>query len=68
MLQHPYFGESEATEWRRWFRVEKEVVDWEEQEHRAWRLEEAQRKGYLMDHGPLYEERGTIMRRRCEMR
>ena len=63
-----YWGESEAREWRRWLREEKEAVERQEKEHRLWCLEEAQRRGYLMDLGPLFEERKTLMSQMGEMK
>ena len=67
LSQHPYWGESEAQEWRRRLREEKEAVSREERECRAWRLEEARKRGYLMDPGLLYDKRRMPMGRRAEM-
>ena len=39
-----YWGEKEAMEWRRRLREEKERVEQEERERKAWRLEEALRR------------------------
>ena len=43
-----YRGESEAREWQRCLREENEVVEREEQERRAWSLEEACWRRYLL--------------------
>ena len=53
-----YWGESEAKEWRRHLREEKEAVAREAKKRRAWRAEET-RMMYLRDRGDNFRVRET---------
>ena len=67
-LQPSFWRESEAREWHQRLREEKETVEREERENRLWHMEEARRRGFLMDSGPLFEEKKTPIIRGGEMR
>ena len=54
-----YWGESEAREWRRRLREEKEAVAREAEEHQTLRVEEAWGVAYLQGPGVPMREKGS---------
>ena len=62
MPQRPsYWGESEAWEWRRRLKEEREAVAREAEECQLWHAEEGRRMAYFPDHGvPLNEKRSCF--------
>ena len=63
-----YWGESEAREWRRLLKEEKEAVVRKAEECRAWRVEEVRRREYLRDLAYPLREKGNPYGERPKMR